>query len=150
MTGAPATSPPRISGTFLDEITHDIPTQNWGAAEWARDFDAMKAIGIDTVILIRAGYRELATFDSAVLRERVGSLPVREDLVELFLREAERCGMAFYFGTYDSGRYWVGGDYAREVDLNREFCDEVVARYGSRRRSGAGTSATRSTPSTTA
>ena len=76
-----AKAPPRITGTFLDEITHDIPTQNWGPREWARDFDAMKAIGIDTVILIRAGYREVAAFDSRVLRERMGILPVREDLV---------------------------------------------------------------------
>ncbi|NJD19078.1 MAG: DUF4434 domain-containing protein [Gemmatimonadetes bacterium] len=125
-------TPPRITGTFLDEITHDIPTQNWGPAEWARDFDAMKAIGIDTVILIRAGYREMATFDSVVLRREAGILPVREDLVDLFLAEAERCGMAFYFGTYDSGRWWVGGEYQREVDVNRAFSDEVAERYGAR------------------
>ena len=54
----------KITGTFLDEITHDIPPQNWGRREWAADFDAMRAIGIDTVILIRAGYRERLTFDS--------------------------------------------------------------------------------------
>ena len=24
----------RITGTFLDEISHDIPHQNWGAKEW--------------------------------------------------------------------------------------------------------------------
>ncbi|HYN02913.1 MAG TPA: DUF4434 domain-containing protein [Vicinamibacteria bacterium] len=131
-TSGEAKTPARITGTFLDEITHDIPTQNWGPAEWAADFDAMKAIGIDTVILIRAGYREMATFDSRVLRERMGILPVREDLVDLFLREAERCGMAFYFGTYDSGRHWVSGDYAKEVEVNQAFCDEVIERYGSR------------------
>ena len=45
----------RITGTFLDEITHDIPSNNWGREEWARDFRVMKAIGIDTVVLIRAG-----------------------------------------------------------------------------------------------
>jgi glucokinase len=43
-----ATTPARITGTFLDGITHDIPAQNGGPAERARDFDAMKAIGIDT------------------------------------------------------------------------------------------------------
>lgn len=123
---------PRITGTFLDEITHDIPSQNWGPAEWARDFDAMQAVGIDTVILIRAGYRHHATFDSDVLRREMGALPAYVDLVDLFLREAERCGMAFYFGTYDSGRYWHEGAYGREADLNKAFCDEVAARYGHR------------------
>ncbi|MCH8496742.1 MAG: DUF4434 domain-containing protein, partial [Balneolales bacterium] len=44
-----------ISGTFLDEITHDIPAQHWAAKDWSNDFDAMTAGGIDTVILIRAG-----------------------------------------------------------------------------------------------
>ena len=45
-----------LTDTFLDEISHDIPHQNWGAAEWERDFQAMRVIGIDTVILIRSGY----------------------------------------------------------------------------------------------
>ena len=30
----------KITGTFLDEITHDIPSANWGPEEWAADFDA--------------------------------------------------------------------------------------------------------------
>ena len=33
-----------ITGTFLDEISHDIPHQNWGEAEWDRDFRYMKAM----------------------------------------------------------------------------------------------------------
>ena len=48
----------RISGTFLDEISHDIPHQNWGEKEWDMDFQHMKNIGIDTVIMIRSGYRK--------------------------------------------------------------------------------------------
>ena len=31
-----------ITGTFLDEISHDIPHQNWGEKEWDRDFQYMK------------------------------------------------------------------------------------------------------------
>ena len=62
----------KLKGTFLDEITHDIPSQNWSREEWARDFDAMKAVGIDTVILIRAGYKNHATFESKVLQKKYG------------------------------------------------------------------------------
>lgn len=120
----------RLRGTFLDEITHDIPSQNWGEEEWARDFDAMKAVGIDTVILIRAGYRTQAVFDSTVLDRQVGMLPAYDDLLGLFLRQAERCGMSLYFGLYDSGRHWVQGEYREEIDLNKAFCREVVDRYG--------------------
>lgn len=121
-----------ITGTFLDEITHDIPSQNWGRDQWARDFDAMRAIGIDTVILIRAGYQQYATYPSRVLQEQMNTFPVYLDLVDLFLEQAERCGMTFYFGTYDSGHYWQSGQYEKEADLNRRFCDEFMERYGQR------------------
>lgn len=122
----------KITGTFLDEITHDIPAQNWGPDEWRREFDTMKASGIDTVILIRAGYRRKATFNSKVLQAKAGILPVYLDLLDLFLNEAERCGMDFFFGTYDSGEHWIKGNYREESDINRALCDEVVARYGDR------------------
>lgn len=126
----------QITGTFLDEISHDIPSQNWDSRDWKRDFDAMHEVGIDTVILIRAGYRSLSTFDSAVLRDRMNILPVYDDLVDLFLEHAERCGMRFFFGTYDSGRYWISGDFQTETDINRAFCDEVMERYGHRKAFG--------------
>ena len=31
----------KITGTFLDEISHDIPHQNWGMKEWDLDFQHM-------------------------------------------------------------------------------------------------------------
>ena len=31
-----------ITGTFIDEISHDIPHQNWGESEWEQDFQHMK------------------------------------------------------------------------------------------------------------
>lgn len=34
----------KITGTFLDEISHDIPHQNWGFKEWDMDFQYMKQI----------------------------------------------------------------------------------------------------------
>lgn len=123
----------KITGTFLDEITHDIPAQNWSAADWSRDFDAMSAIGIDTVILIRAGYKRQATFNSAVLQKHMGIYPVYTDLIDLFLTLAEERNMDFYFGTYDSGKYWVKGQYQMESDINRAFCEEVFTTYGHRK-----------------
>lgn len=123
----------RLRGTFLDEITHDIPTQNWGREEWAKDFDAMKAVGIDTVIIIRAGYRGHAIFNSKVLNRHQTMYPVYEDLMDLFLEQAERCGMDLYFGLYDSGRHWVNREYAKELEINKEFTKEVVDRYGERK-----------------
>lgn len=126
----------KITGTFLDEITHDIPSNNWGPAEWAADFDAMRAAGIDTVILIRAGYRDRVTFDSRALAAHQPMRPAYIDLVDLFLTEAERTGMTFYFGVYDSGRYWHQGQPEREVELNLRFTEEAAQKYGQRKAFG--------------
>ena len=123
----------RITGTFLDEITHDIPSNNWGRDEWCREFQTMKSIGIDTVILIRAGWGRKAACPSLVLEQRAGIYPVYEDLVDMFLDLAQRNGMQFFFGTYDSAtrppRQWT---LAEELDLGRAFIDEVWERYGHR------------------
>jgi hypothetical protein len=127
---------PMITGTFLDEITHDIPYQNWGANEWAADFRAMKEIGIDTVIIIRAGYKDRCTFDSKVIRGRHPHLLVDHDLVDIFLTEAENNHMNLFFGTYDSGEYWHSGQAQKEVDINKAFTDEFMARYGHRKAFG--------------
>ena len=125
----------RITGTFLDEISHDIPSANWGEKEWAKDFQAMKAVGIDSVIIIRNGYRNKTTFDSKVIRELQGGtiLPVPLDLLELFLDLSEENEMDLFFGTYDSGQFWMNGDYQTEVDINRAFTEEVIAKYGNKK-----------------
>ena len=98
-----------LTGTFLDEISHDIPHQNWGRAEWDADFAAMQAIGIDTVILIRSGHKRWLTYPSEVLIEREGCYRPPVDLVDMFLSLAEKYGLAFYFGTYDSGQLLAPG-----------------------------------------
>lgn len=120
----------KLRGTFLDEITHDIPAHNWGFEEWDADFANMKAVGIDTVILIRAGYRQYATFASKVLQKEMNMFPVYEDQVQQFLDLSEKHGMRFFFGLYDSGKYWINKDYKQEIRINKDFCDEVVQRYG--------------------
>lgn len=122
----------KLTGTFLDEISHDIPHQNWGPEEWDTDFQHMKRMGIDTVILIRCGYKNWLTYPSAVLQEEEGAYEPPVDLVRLFLDLSEKHGMTFYFGLYDSGKYWwAQGDFQREVALNLRVIDEVWERYGS-------------------
>jgi Domain of unknown function (DUF4434)/Domain of unknown function (DUF5109) len=118
-----------ITGTFLDEISHDIPHQNWGEREWEQDFVYMKAMGINTVILIRCGYRRFLTYPSPYLLQQ-GCFHPPLDLVELFLSLADKYNMDFYLGLYDSGRYWDTGDMHHETDVNRFIIDEVWQRYG--------------------
>jgi len=126
-----------ISGTFLDEISHDIPHQNWGESEWDADFRYMKAIGIDTVIMIRAGYRKFITYPSKYLRKK-GCYTPSVDLLDMFLRLADTYGMKFYFGLYDSGKYWDTGDLSLEVEYNKYVIDEVWEAYGKKYKSFGG------------
>ena len=127
----------KITGTFLDEISHDIPHQNWGYAEWDRDFQYMKSIGIDTVIMIRSGYRKFITYPSKFLLSKGCYMP-SVDLLEMYLSLADKYGMKFYFGLYDSGHYWDTGDMTLEIDYNRYVIDEVWENYGARHKSFAG------------
>jgi hypothetical protein len=118
---------PRITGTFLDEITHDIPSQNWGREEWQREFHLYTQIGIDTVIIIRAGYQNKCIFPAKSIPNL---LPVYEDLGELFFSLADECGLKVFFGTYDSGFHWMRGAWWAEAEVNKGFIDEAVERYG--------------------
>lgn len=120
----------RITGTFLDEISHDIPHQNWGDKEWNADFAHMKKMGIDTVILIRSGYRKFLTYPSAYLMDHKGCFTPPVDLVKLFLELSEEFGMDFYFGIYDSGEYWDTGDMRHEIDINLHIIEEAFQKYG--------------------
>jgi hypothetical protein len=123
----------KITGTFIDEITHDIPSNNWGRRQWTEEFRIMRSVGIDTIILIRAGWGRKAACPSRVLEKHVGIYPVYEDLVDLFLELCEAHGMDFFFGTFDSAaspvRNW---SLEEELTLGKEFMDEVQERYGAR------------------
>jgi len=128
----------KITGTFLDEISHDIPHQNWGEKEWDADFAHMKAIGIDTVIMIRSGYRKFITYPSEYLLKKHNCYMPSVDLVDMYCRLAEKYGMKFYFGLYDSGKYWDTGDLSWEVEDNKYVIDEVWKNYGSKYKSFQG------------
>jgi uncharacterized protein DUF4434 len=115
-----------ITGTFIDEITWDIPSQNWGEKQWSQDFDAMKAIGIDTVIIIRASMRNLSIFPSKVLGITDGP-----DLAQMFLDQAHRCGMKLFFPTHESGALkpdW--SNWKEDWEITQKFLPEVMERYG--------------------
>lgn len=127
----------QITGTFLDEISHDIPSQNWGEKEWDQDFAHMKAIGIDTVIMIRSGYRKFITYPSEYLMKK-GCYKPSVDLLDMYLRLADKYNMKFWFGLYDSGHYWDTGDMKHEIEDNKHVIDEVWKNYGEKHKSFSG------------
>ncbi|MFA6769293.1 MAG: DUF4434 domain-containing protein [Parabacteroides sp.] len=130
----------RITGTFLDEISFDIPHQNWGYTEWDNDFTAMKTMGIKRVIMIRCAAGNFMTYNSKIIPKFSGK-PMHcppTDLVDLFLELAEKHGMEFFFGTYHchSGncRNWNDPEIFRnEAKVNVEIISEVQELYGHRK-----------------
>ena len=115
----------RITGTFIDEITHDIPSSNWTLQEWAQDLDNMQAVGIDTVIFIRGGYGSKTIYPSTVF-----NTPYRSNFAKFIFEETSKRGMKVIMGMYISSLDWNHGDAAGEIRKNKLFVDEVLSRYG--------------------
>ena len=121
----------QIKATFLDEVSTDIPHQNWGYEEWDRDFQAMKAIGIDTVVMIRCGLEKFLAYPSELLMKERGAYRPPVDWVEMFLELAGKYDMRFFFGTYVGHRWWGDKriDFATECALDKRIVAEAWERY---------------------
>ncbi len=116
-----------ISGTFIDGIAWDIPSNNFTAADWAKEFDSLKKMGMDSVIIIRTGFLDHAMFNSEVIKPTLYESP---DLVAILLDEAQRTGLKLYMGLYESVKYSAVNDWENEAAINIDFVDELLARYG--------------------
>lgn len=114
-----------ITGTFIDEITYDIPSSNWSVAQWKRDLDYMQDIGIDTLIMIRGGFGRKTVFPSKVL----GTLEA-DDFAGLIFEETSKRKMDLFLGLYLSTVDWNHGDVEGEVAINKKFVNEVWEKYG--------------------
>lgn len=114
-----------ITGTFIDEITYDIPSSNWTLRQWEEDLDNMLEIGIDTVIFIRGGFEDKSVFPSKVLGTHYA-----DDFADFIFRETAKRNMNVYFGMYISNLDWNRGDAANEIRINKLFAKEVYTRYG--------------------
>ena len=117
-----------ITGTFIDEITYDIPSSNWSDAQWADDLDNMKAAGMDTVIFIRGGFYDKTIFPSVHFKNLKDD---DEDFAGFILKEAAKRDLNVFIGLFISDLTWGDGNAAKEIERNRLFIDEVVERYGS-------------------
>lgn len=119
-----------ITGTFLDEVTHDIPAHNWGFLEWEREFAHYAATGIDTVVMIRSGWGKRLAWPSRVVSAAEPTLPVYVDMVEQFLALADTHDLRFFFGLYDSQIHWNRNDWKAEVAINQPYAREAWERFG--------------------
>ncbi len=115
-----------VSGTFIDGIACDIPANNWTRAVWRAELEDEKALGIDTLIVIRVGAGSSAMYDSPVMK---CTLHDPDDLLEFILAEADRLAMKVFIGLFDTGKYWLLNDWENEVAVNSLLIDELEARY---------------------
>ena len=116
-----------ISGTFVDGIAWDIPSNNFTASDWAKEFDQFKKMGMDSVIIIRAGFKDHAMFNSEVIKPTLYEDP---DLIAIMLNEAQRTGLKLYMGLYETVKHGAVNDWENEAAVNADFADELLARYG--------------------
>lgn len=113
-----------ISGTFIDEITYDIPCLNWTKEQWIADIDNMREVGIDTLIFIRGGFKGRTIYPSEHFYF-YGSY----DFLDFILQEADKRDMKVFVGLYISNLTWNDGNYQEELKQNRLFIDEVYEKY---------------------
>jgi len=116
-----------VTGTFLDGIAADVPSQNWSPAEWEKQFNVFREMGMDTVVIIRVGWRRRAMFPSRVMPADIVDC---EDMVRVFLDQAQRTGMMLYMGVYDNSDYLLKPEWSSEIAVNLELIAELTQRYG--------------------
>ena len=81
-----------ITGTFIDEITYDIPSSNWSLEQWRKDLDNMVEIGIDTLVFIRGGFE-----DKTIYPSKVFATEYTFDFAGFILEEAAKRKMDVFF-----------------------------------------------------
>lgn len=115
-----------ISGTFIDEITYDIPSSNWTNEQWAKDLDYMKEVGMDTLVFIRGAFYDKCIYPSKIFPTLKKE---NEDFAGFIMEEAAKRDMQVFMGMYISNLTWNNGDYRFELEQNKKFVKEVIERY---------------------
>jgi hypothetical protein len=118
-----------ITGTFVSCVAGDTGINNWGLAEWEYEFRLYKAIGIDTVIIIRCEVESDGLYQSG-FDPRSTSWPEDPDLVSMFFRLSEEHGMKLYLGGTESLDNLYKGYWKQEIENNRIFYERALDKFG--------------------
>ncbi len=116
-----------ISGTFLDGLSCDIPSNNWTPDVWEREFARYQANGVDEAIIIRVGFADSMLFDSKVMK---CTLCPEMDMVQLFLDLGLKYNVKIYIGLFDTFKHWVVNNWPGETAVNIDLIHEINERYG--------------------
>jgi len=118
-----------ITGTFINLLLGDTGINNYGLEEWEIDFQLMKAIGIDTVIVLRgetAGDgRHLSALDP-----RSTTWPEDPNLLSMFFRLCEKYDIKLYLGGTQNATNLHLGEWQKEVYANEVFYGKMLEKFG--------------------
>jgi alpha-L-fucosidase len=91
----------------------------------------MKAVGIDTAIIIRCGVKKKLLYPSEYLMKNAGCERPRRDKLQLFFKLAEKYGIKLWIGGYYSGNDWMLATYdlQKEIELMKRSFAEIWENY---------------------
>ena len=117
-----------ITGTFVNMLIPDTGITNNGLKDWEKDFQFMKAIGMDHLFVIRTEFEQGGQKLSA---EDPRSTTWKEDacLLDMVFRLADKYGMTLYLGGPVSITNLHMGDWKKEIDDTKRYYDRTIAKY---------------------
>lgn len=118
----------KITGTFIQPLLGDTGIENRGLEEWEQDFRMLKAMGMDTLIIIRCECEQNGVHVSG-LDPRSTTWPEDDNLLDMFFRLGDKYGFELYLGGVESITNLHLGNWKKEIDDNKAFYDRMVPRY---------------------
>ena len=117
-----------ITGTFVNMLIPDTGITNNGLKEWEKDFQFLKAVGMDHLFVIRTEFEQGGQKLSA---EDPRSTTWKEDacLLDMVFRLADKYGMTLYLGGPVSITNLHLGDWKKEIDDTKRYYDRTIAKY---------------------
>ncbi len=117
-----------ITGTFINMLIPDTGITNNGLEDWEKDFQFLKAIGMDHLFVIRTEF-ELGGQKMSAEDPRSTTWEEDDCLLDMTFRLADKYGMDLYLGGPVSITNLHLGDWKKEVDDTKRYYDRTVAKY---------------------
>lgn len=118
-----------ITGTFVSLIHNDTGIDNRGLQEWEQDFKMMKAIDMDSIIVLRTEWEQNGRHFSA-LDPRSTTWQEDPNLLAMIFRLSNKYGMKVYLGGDINLTNLYKGESAKVIDDNERFYEKALQEFG--------------------
>lgn len=117
-----------ITGTFINMLIPDTGISNAGKKEWEQDFRMIKAMGMDSIFVIRTEFEQNGNRLSAE-DPRSTTWPQDKCLLDMVFRMADEYGLNLYLGGPVSITNLHLGDWKKEIEDTKKYYDRTVEKY---------------------